>query len=70
MCTIEAFPVTSWLPEAGCSSLLHTSCAWRNSIPALGLGVVSGNSIRCLETEGRGNAFRTHLVIRGGVLFV
>lgn len=38
----EIFLVTSWLPETGerNKSLLHHSCAWRNSIPALGLGLV------------------------------
>lgn len=45
MYTTEAFYITNWLPETGCSAVLHPSCTWRNSIPALGLGLVETEEV-------------------------
>lgn len=49
--------------KTGCSALSHPSRTRRNSIPALGLGLVGTVEVVL------GNANDTHLVIRGGVLF-
>lgn len=69
MCTIGAFLVTNWLPETGGSYLLHPPCAWRNSTPALGLGLMGAVEIALGAWKQKGNAYHTHLVISCYFLF-